>query len=130
LSVRGDSHVEWEVHNYQQFPSHFFEHWNGFNIILPLHDPVPVGAVVPQFYGYYLPDQEKKKRPDHEDDNSTPRPAYLSPILLLEDCGTPVKPEKLSIDNRQEAASLFYRLHHEGGSTALFFLVTFSNKRS
>jgi len=32
----------------------------------PLHEPVPVGALVPQYYGYYIPDEDipvrKEKR--------------------------------------------------------------------
>jgi hypothetical protein len=82
---------------------------NGFNIIPPLHDPVPVGPVVPQFYGYYVPEEEEKRKKFDDEDE-----IYLSPILLLEDCGTPVKPNQLSIDDRQEAASLYYRFHHAG----------------
>ena len=39
---------------------------------------LPVGAVVPKFYGYYAP---------IDDDLTLP----LSPILLLEDCGEPVR---------------------------------------
>lgn len=39
---------------------------------------------------------------------------YVSPILLLEDCGTPVVPEELNIDDRQECSSLLYRSHQAG----------------
>jgi hypothetical protein len=115
LSVRGDSHLEREAKNYEDFPSHLFENWNGFNIIPPLHDPVPVSAVVPQFYGYYVPEEvEIKTGTDEEGEKSMSHPPYLSPILLLEDCGTPVEPEELNIDDREECASLYYRLHHAG----------------
>lgn len=41
-------------------------------------------------------------------------PQYLSPILLLENCGVPVDPALLGIDDREECASLYYRLHHAG----------------
>ncbi|KAJ3523756.1 hypothetical protein NMY22_g11302 [Coprinellus aureogranulatus] len=56
MSLEKDAHLEREAKNYQEFPKHFFEHWSGYNILPPLHDPVPVGALVPQFYGYYVPD--------------------------------------------------------------------------
>ncbi|KAJ2915526.1 hypothetical protein MD484_g4875, partial [Candolleomyces efflorescens] len=56
MSIQGDDHLETEADNYQQFPTHFFQHYTGYNVISPLHDPVPVGALVPQFYGYYVPD--------------------------------------------------------------------------
>ena len=43
LSIEDDAHLERESKNYQKFPSHFFEHWNGYNVIPPLKDPVPIG---------------------------------------------------------------------------------------
>jgi hypothetical protein len=86
LSIAGDVHLEAEAANYQKFPAHFFEHWNGYNVVPPLHDPTPVGAVVPQFYGLYEPEEEHGK--------------YLSPIMLLEDCGVPLDPEELSVDDK------------------------------
>ena len=42
------------------FPDHMFEHWNGYNVIPPLTEPTPVGAVVPQFYGFYVPEDNEK----------------------------------------------------------------------
>ncbi len=54
LSIKHDVHLKQEAKNYQKFPAHFFQHWNGYNIVPPLHDPTPIGAVVPQFYGYYV----------------------------------------------------------------------------
>jgi hypothetical protein len=57
MSLEKDAHLEREAKNYQEFPRHFFEHWSGYNVLPPLHDPVPVGALVPQFYGYYVPDE-------------------------------------------------------------------------
>jgi hypothetical protein len=110
LSLMGDRHLEREAGNYQAFPNHFFEHWNGYNILPPLHDPTPVGAVVPQFYGFYRPEAEDKGHSDVEmksegsessDEECGSKPSnYLSPILLLEDCGTPVDPELLNIDDK------------------------------
>ncbi|SJL02727.1 uncharacterized protein ARMOST_06063 [Armillaria ostoyae] len=89
LSIENDDHLEREARNYQQFPEHFFQHWSGYNVIPPLHDPTPALAVVPQFYGYYVPEEGEAK--DGE---------YLSPILLLEDCGVPVDVDELDMDDR------------------------------
>ncbi|KAJ8588562.1 hypothetical protein M405DRAFT_247812 [Rhizopogon salebrosus TDB-379] len=105
LSIEHDDHLEREAKNYQRFPSHFFEHWNGYNIVPPLCDPVPVGAVCPQFYGYYTPD-------DPTDNTSCPH--YLSPILLLEQCGSEIDSKKLSLDDKHECASLLFRFHRAG----------------
>ena len=92
LSRQHDSHLPREAENYQRFPKHFFEHWSGYNLLPPLDDPTPVGALVPQFYGYYVPKQEVSAG------NCTARP-YLSPILLIEHCGKPIQ-EVQSIDDK------------------------------
>lgn len=112
LSIQHDRHLALETANYQKFPDHFFEHWNGYNVVPPLHDPVPVGAVCPQFYGYYVPVEETEDPKGKAKVKSAP--SYLSPILLVEHCGKPVQPDKLNIDDRQECASLLLRFHHEG----------------
>jgi hypothetical protein len=111
LSKQHDAHLVREAKNYQSFPTHLFEHWSGYNVIPPLHDPVPVGAVAPQFYGYYIPEE-------NTGDDSSP---YLSPILLLENCGIPIVPEALNKDEKQECASLLYRLHEAGWNHRSFF---------
>jgi hypothetical protein len=90
LSLEYDEHLRLEAYNYQRFPKHFFEHWSGYNIIRPFHHPVPLGAIVPQFYGYYKVDEAS--RGDGKE--------YMSPILLIEKCGTPIKFEELSIDDK------------------------------
>ncbi|KAL1725805.1 hypothetical protein EV714DRAFT_220637, partial [Schizophyllum commune] len=98
---QNDDHLPHEAANYQQFPDWFFQHWSGYNVVKPLLDPTPCGALVPNFYGYYVPE-------------SPEAPSYLSPILLLEYCGVPIEPEKLSIDDKQEAAALFLLLSSAG----------------
>lgn len=138
LSKKGDSHLAAEAENYQKFPKHFFEHTNGYNIVPPLHDPTPLGAVVPQFYGYYVPDpveqaamsvekantgdDKRKETLDDWDSDSVDhnlgsdtdsesqgkrkeegKAGYLSPILLLEHCGEPLVPEKISVDDKYVA---------------------------
>ncbi|KZP19805.1 hypothetical protein FIBSPDRAFT_684061, partial [Athelia psychrophila] len=88
------------------FPQHLSEHWSGYNILPPLQNPVPLGAVVPQFYGYYVPETQTEGP-------GTKMP-YLSPIMLLENCGVPVDPETLNEDDIEECSSLFYRLYEAG----------------
>lgn len=105
ISKKHDNHLEKEARNYQNFPSHFFEHWNGYNLVNPIHDPVPVGAVVPQFYGYYKPDPDQKfVRPSdyrtNYDDYDSDSDDYLSPILLLENCGQQIDVDKLNHDEK------------------------------
>jgi hypothetical protein len=119
LSKQHDPHLVQESTNYQAFPSHFSEHWTGYNILSPLHDPFPIGALVPQFYGYYVPDPEESEADtDIEVDSSSGSESisesYLSPILLLESCGVPVNDlQNLNMDDRQECLSLLLRFHHE-----------------
>ena len=84
LSIQYDLHLAREAENYQRFPKHFFEHWSGYNLLPPLDDPTPVGPLVPQFYGYYVPKQDVS-----EGNKTTKR--YLSPILLIEHCGKPMQ---------------------------------------
>ncbi|EIM91731.1 uncharacterized protein STEHIDRAFT_41053, partial [Stereum hirsutum FP-91666 SS1] len=114
--IQHDDHLAHEAQNYQKFDDILFEHWTGYNVVPPLHDPTPVGAVVPQFYGYYEAVDEKGKKI-----KADKRGRYLSPILLLEDCGKPIVVENLSIDDRQECAALLYRLHYAGWTHNSFY---------
>ncbi|KAF9049066.1 hypothetical protein BJ165DRAFT_1464210 [Panaeolus papilionaceus] len=132
LSRPGDSHLDAEARNYESFPLHFFQHWSGL-CIPPRHQyPVPVGAIAPQYYGYYVFDglvddddpiaegpltpaesaafeeNEALKTIGTQDDR------YYSPIMLLENCGQPIESDKLSVDDREQAISLFNRFHHAG----------------
>lgn len=84
-------HLRDEAKSYQEFPRHFYEHWTGYNVIPPIMDPVPVGAVVPQFYGYYIPDESNGPKRDGQ---------FMSPILLLEHCGIQVDTTKLPLEAR------------------------------
>ena len=43
---------------YNAFPKHLQEGWCGLNLVAPILHPVPVGPVVPKFYGYYVPVRE------------------------------------------------------------------------
>ncbi|KAJ7579277.1 hypothetical protein C8J56DRAFT_796605, partial [Mycena floridula] len=99
LSKEGDHHLEREAKNYQAFPDHFFRHYSGYNIMKAINAPFPIGPLVPQFYGYYKPEPSEK---------------YMSPVLLIEDCGVPIIVDDLNIDQKTECASLFLRFHHAG----------------
>ncbi|KAF8065394.1 hypothetical protein FPV67DRAFT_1419684 [Lyophyllum atratum] len=61
LSNEDDDHLQRESRNYQKFERHMYEEWSGFNVLPPMHDPVPVGAMVPRFYGYYVPEEEDEE---------------------------------------------------------------------
>ena len=87
LSIQYDYHLQDEAVNYQRFPKHFFQHWSGFNLLRPFHHPVPLGPIVPQFYGYYVPEEAVTRD-------------YMSPILLVEKCGEPISSEHLSVDDK------------------------------
>ncbi|KDQ22632.1 hypothetical protein PLEOSDRAFT_1087208 [Pleurotus ostreatus PC15] len=109
---------------------HLMEHFTGFNIMTPhLAHPVPVGAVLPKLYGYYIPCEEseafvraRKTDKNPEDywrtrdygsaEKNKPPKNLLSPILLMEDCGTPINPRAMSIDDRTECYSFLLRLQN------------------
>jgi len=112
LSKEEDEHLEKEARNYQRFERHMFEHWNGLNVLPPMHDPIPLGALVPQFYGHYVPEPETEVQPETTGHaslygsadgspklQSKPR-GYLSPILLMEDCGSQVDVSDLTTDEK------------------------------
>ncbi|EGN98333.1 hypothetical protein SERLA73DRAFT_36963, partial [Serpula lacrymans var. lacrymans S7.3] len=105
-----------EARIYNAFPEHLMEHWSGLNLVTPLQNPVPVGAVVPRFYGYYYPVDENNI--EGEDRGAADRMKCASrrwgrsPILLLEECGTPIEPHAFGPDDRSECFSLCLRLHY------------------
>lgn len=75
-----------------EIPAYFSEDWTGFQYMTEFeydHDDgkLPVSAIVPKFYGYYVPEGKVDS-------------VLLSPILLFEDCGVPIDVEKLSVDDR------------------------------
>ena len=91
---------------YQAFrvPQDFFERWRGFNVIEPLKVPTPVSPLVPQLYGYYVPDIDPTELDSESTESESPllryHRRYFSPILLLEDCGQKLDPEKLTLDDQ------------------------------
>lgn len=75
-----------EAKMFGSFPKHLSEEWCGYNMVSPLSWPVPVGPVVPKFYGYYMPIGKGKDQ--------------LSPIMLMEECGSPVIPHGLTAEQK------------------------------
>ncbi|KAF5327707.1 hypothetical protein D9619_005074 [Psilocybe cf. subviscida] len=132
LSKEADAHLTREAENYQRFPKYLFEHWSGLIKVPGVRNPVPAGPVVPQFYGYYVPDgrarenteestggtntssDDSDKRHDVNGEHSGCAAPILSPILLLENCGQPIEPEDYGHDDSQECCSLVYRLRYAG----------------
>ncbi|TEB28883.1 hypothetical protein FA13DRAFT_1793724 [Coprinellus micaceus] len=54
LSCPYYDYLRYEAKIYQDFPTRFFQHFTWFNQLRPLHNPFPVGALVPQFHGDYV----------------------------------------------------------------------------
>ncbi|EEB90956.1 hypothetical protein MPER_10768, partial [Moniliophthora perniciosa FA553] len=126
ISIPGDGHLRGEATNYEKFPRDFAEHWSGYNLCYPLHDPTPCGAITP---GVFMVVGRKKARErDGEvfvegatNNSDEGKETYFSPLLLLEDCGDPVNPEKLNLDDRRECAALLFRFHHHRWTHGSFF---------
>ncbi|KAF4588043.1 hypothetical protein EYR38_010004 [Pleurotus pulmonarius] len=139
---------------------HLMEDWSGFHLLSrDIRHPVPASAVVPKFFGYYVPfdesevcdadeakvdegaeepgdegDTDKSKDNSSEEhresdkeggrpgkvaedadeteevywhwckystaeENAPPKTRH-SPILLVEDCGVPIEPKRMNIDDR------------------------------
>jgi hypothetical protein len=120
MSMRYDMHLEREAGNYQDFERHLSEHWSGWNFLQRTQKLVPVSAVVPQFYGYYVPEwdcveEEDEKDVDVDEENEEnqvksgdnrgevkqpTKHGYFSPILLLEDCGKEITCCDLTVDDK------------------------------
>lgn len=66
--------------------SYLQEAWSGYNILEGIDRPVPVGAVLPKFYGYYVPSLD-----------ALSKESMLSPVLLMEDCGSPIELKNMSL---------------------------------
>lgn len=94
-----DGHLQREAEHYQSFPKEFFTRYSGYHIIAPaIQRPTPVGPLVPQFYGYYEPEkeeEEEEKKDGHVEEEGSGAKRWNSPLLLVEDCGTPIWESKL-----------------------------------
>ncbi|KAJ8473758.1 hypothetical protein ONZ45_g16179 [Pleurotus djamor] len=101
---------------------HLMEDWQGLCLLTPeIQFPTPVKAVLPKFYGYYIPTKETERAAKKRQEAENGKGRYwrgegdlantvLSPILLLEDCGEPIEPTKMNIDDRTECLSFIHRL--------------------
>ncbi|KAJ7659336.1 hypothetical protein DFH06DRAFT_989830 [Mycena polygramma] len=105
---------------YDAFPKHLQESWCGLNLVAPILHPVPVGAVVPKFYGYYVPREGNGDpatgsiKAKEQEQTTEPSGSWhqMSPLLLLEECGSPIVSSKFTADERSECYSLALRLHY------------------
>ncbi|KAH8824444.1 hypothetical protein DL96DRAFT_1531667 [Flagelloscypha sp. PMI_526] len=107
LSSIHDGHMATEARNYEMFPSYFFEHWSGYHLVPPIQDPVPLGALVPQYYGHYV-------KPTLDADGDLSMDSDFPPLMLVEHCGTQAEPWNLNADDRQECLSMILRFHIAG----------------
>ncbi|KDQ10309.1 hypothetical protein BOTBODRAFT_115974 [Botryobasidium botryosum FD-172 SS1] len=74
---------------YSLFPEHLSQEWSGYVIVRPQHLPIPLTPVVPNFYGLYAPDEATIS--DSGSGNAKPKL-----IMLMEECGKPIRLDKLS----------------------------------
>ncbi|KAH9903249.1 hypothetical protein C8Q73DRAFT_635066 [Cubamyces lactineus] len=91
---------------------------------LPPHlfGPSEARRLVPNFYGFYVPVDSKGRRLDYRARHTT-CDGYLqarctvdwpTPILLMEDCGTPVELQSMQKAERQQCWNLVDSLHASG----------------
>ncbi|KAI0761339.1 hypothetical protein BD413DRAFT_647260 [Trametes elegans] len=116
-----------EARTYAHLPKHVQEEYCGLNIVPPCRFPVLIGPVVPKYYGFYLPVDQDGQIVDTSRDGKHNQcyscgVDWLSPILLMEECGDPVKPEKFTVDQRTECFSLVLRLHELNVAQNSFYL--------
>ncbi|THU82401.1 hypothetical protein K435DRAFT_613072, partial [Dendrothele bispora CBS 962.96] len=109
--IQHDTHLVNESKNYQRFPDWMSEHWSGLTFALPIRNLARCGAIVPSWYGYYVPDEGEETAEDGEGDRGK---HYLSPIMLMEDCGVPIVPEELTRKDIYSCCSLLTRFHYHG----------------
>ncbi|KAL0954503.1 hypothetical protein HGRIS_003470 [Hohenbuehelia grisea] len=139
-----------EAKTYDSFPQHMMEEWLGMNLVLPIKSPQPIGAVAPKFFGYYVPEEatearckrdadarrDRKLQGDGDSDSNYwplpgryrddgPSEEVLSPVLLLEDCGVPVRFSDISERHREQCLSMLYRFHIEGYTHGSFYARNF-----
>ncbi|KAI0320272.1 hypothetical protein OF83DRAFT_1169479 [Amylostereum chailletii] len=109
---------------YARFPKHLQEEWTGLNLVPPIKMPVPVCPVVPKFFGYYKPvvdDTILEGAEESLKDKITVWVEGLTPILLLEHCGTPIEPSKFSMYEKYLCYTQLLRLHIEEFTQGSYF---------
>ncbi|KAJ7151192.1 hypothetical protein C8R46DRAFT_1123518 [Mycena filopes] len=112
--VHGDcAMLENEARMYNAFPDHLSEDWSGFNVIREAATHhiggevrVPATALVPKFYGYFVPFDASAGKP----------------ILLMEECGVPIEPKRLTTDQRAILFAFPHSLFREGFMQNSFYV--------
>ncbi|TCD62471.1 hypothetical protein EIP91_006819 [Steccherinum ochraceum] len=100
-----------EAGTYNEFPTHLSEEYCGVHLLSPfMRTMVPSSAIVPKFFGYYVPVYEKG---DQRNEKGKLRYPWQkrSPILLMEDCGKPISAAELDRFERIDCYGLIIRLH-------------------
>ncbi|KAI0063834.1 hypothetical protein BV25DRAFT_1883095 [Artomyces pyxidatus] len=110
-----ETHLANEAAVFSAFPRSLQEDWSGLHSAKPDQRPEFMPAVVPKFYGYYKPSVDPSA--DHISCRLAAWINSLSPILLMEHCGTNICQSKfypLTDAHKKACLSLFVRLHAAG----------------
>ncbi|KAJ7627521.1 hypothetical protein DFH06DRAFT_1103134 [Mycena polygramma] len=108
-SYAGDlAMLENEARIHAAFPDHLSEDWSGYNAFASAVSAytdgrVPATAVVPKFYGYFVPTEKTRTNT-----------GFARPILLMEECGSPIEPKELTLEGRHICFTFLHRLYSEG----------------
>lgn len=107
--------VNTEAKAYSRMPKTFSEQWSGYQLVPPVHLPQPAAAIVPITFGYYVPEVrygrlsngQRIYMSDHR---------RLSPLLLMENCGTEIGPgmDELHVEYKEQIYTMMERLHAGG----------------
>ncbi|KAF8525114.1 hypothetical protein BU17DRAFT_41999, partial [Hysterangium stoloniferum] len=98
----GTEFLENEAKMYHSFPEHFLHEYTGYQLIKPCHIPRRLSQLVPHFYGYYKPVDEKIQGGKE----------LRAPIILMEDCGSQIDPKLLTQYQKAEIYAMFQRFHN------------------
>ncbi|KAF8508592.1 hypothetical protein BU17DRAFT_56679, partial [Hysterangium stoloniferum] len=79
------------------FPEHFKHEYTGYQLVKPCHIPQKLYQLVPHFYGYYEPEDRKR-----------------APLMMMEDCGSPIESSSLTQYQKAEIMVMFQRFHDAG----------------
>ncbi|KAJ6484377.1 hypothetical protein C8R47DRAFT_980865, partial [Mycena vitilis] len=101
--------LENEARIHAAFPEHLSEDWSGYNAFASTvteytDGRVPATADVPKFYGYFVPTEQ-----------TMTKTGFARPILLMEECGSPIEPKDLTLEGSRHICFTFlHRLHSAG----------------
>ncbi|KAG8904632.1 hypothetical protein FRB99_001397 [Tulasnella sp. 403] len=95
-SRRAHDFMDNEAKVYAKFPKHLSQEWTGYQIVPPRSRvPQPACAVVPKHYGYFVPEVKYFKLSNGILQKDLPRDGLLNPILVVENCGSPIRADGL-----------------------------------